>query len=136
MHVRIVHVHLAEARHSILDARFAKHAESAVILDVVIEGDFGARQEAHRNVGLADFGKTTRDRLYEIGRNELVRDLCRPRSDEMQTVVAHGRALLSRASPALLIPEPCSWAIVPVRDQPAATGPPCATCALATNPGA
>src|SRR5215813_8782363 len=27
-------------------------------------------------------------------------------------------------SPALLIPEPCSWAIVPVREQPAATGLP------------
>src|SRR5262249_20646053 len=94
---RVVHVHLAETRHPMLDARFAEHAEGAVILDVIVESEFGAGQETHRNVGLADFGKTTRDRLYEIGGNQLVRDLCRPRSNEMQTVVAHGRALLSRA---------------------------------------
>jgi hypothetical protein len=91
MDMRIVHVHLAKTGHAMFDARFAKHAESTVILDVIIESDFGAWEQADRYVGMTDFGKAACNRLNEIGGDELVRDLGRPRGDEMQTIVAHGK---------------------------------------------
>jgi len=99
MDMRVVHIDLAEAGYAMADARSAEHTESAVELDVVVESDLRPGEQADRHIRLTDFGKAPRDRLYEIGGNEPVRDLGWPRGDEMQTVVAHGNALLSRAAP-------------------------------------
>ena len=90
MDVRVIHIDLAESGDAMLDPRFAEHAEGAVKLDVVVEGELGAREQADRHIGLTDFGKAAGDRLHKIGGNEPVRDLRRPRCDEMQTIVAHG----------------------------------------------
>ena len=67
----------------------AEYAESAVELYVVIESELGPGEQADRHIGLTNFGKAPRDRYCEIGGNEPVRDLSRPRGYEMQTVVAH-----------------------------------------------
>ena len=60
-------------------------------MDVIIESDFGAGEQADHHIGMTDFGKAARNRLNEVGGDELVRDLGRPRGDEMQTIVTHGK---------------------------------------------
>jgi hypothetical protein len=67
MDVRIVHLDLAETGHAMRDARPAEHAERTVKLDVVIESELGAGEQADRHIGLANFGKAPRDRFHEIG---------------------------------------------------------------------
>src|SRR5690349_7207761 len=107
MHVRVVHIDLAESGYAMLDPRFAKHAEGTVKLDFAVEGELGAREQADRHVGLTDFGKAACDRLHEIGGNEPVRDLRRPRCDEMQTIVAHGESTpIKGRVPALFLLNP------------------------------
>src|SRR5262249_58066143 len=92
MDMRVIHVDLAESSHAVLDPCFAKHAEGAVKLDLVVESELSAREQADRDVGMTDFGEAACDRLHEIGGNEPIRDLGRPRRDEMQTIVAHGES--------------------------------------------
>jgi hypothetical protein len=89
--VGIVHIDLTESGHAMGDARPAEHAESAVELNVAVESELRTGKQADGHVGFTDFGKAARDRFDEIGGNEPVRDLSRPRGDEMQTVVAHGK---------------------------------------------
>ena len=79
MDVWIVHVDLAESSRAMLDPRLAKHAEGTVELDLIVESELGAREQADRYIGLTNLGKSARDRLHEIGGDEPVRDLGGPR---------------------------------------------------------
>src|ERR1700722_1341267 len=90
MNVRVVRVDLTEAGNPLIDAGPAEHRESAVISDIVVERDFGAGEQADRDFGLADFGKSAGDRLRKIGRDELIGHLRRPRGDRMQAVITNG----------------------------------------------
>jgi len=65
--VRVVHIDLAESGYAMLDPCLAEHAEGAVKLDLVIESELGAREQADRHVGMTDFGEAACDRLHEIG---------------------------------------------------------------------
>ena len=107
MDVRVVHIDLAESGHAMLNLGFAKHAEGAVELDLFVESELRAREQADRDVGLTDFGEAACDRLYEIGGNEPVRDLRWPGGDKMQTIITQGeRTPLEGRVPALFLLNP------------------------------
>jgi hypothetical protein len=86
--VRIVHVDLPESGNLLFDTGLAEQAKGTIVLDLFIEGDFGAGQQANRHLRLTDGGEAAGNGPGEIRRRKLVADLCRPRSDEMQTVIA------------------------------------------------
>jgi hypothetical protein len=64
-------------------------------LDVILKGQLCARKKADGDLGFADCGKAAGDRFRKIRRYQFITDLSRPRGDEMKTVIAHGRELLS-----------------------------------------
>src|SRR4029077_7946462 len=98
MDVRIVDVHLAEAGDLVLDARPAEQAESAIVLDVILERQLSAGKQADCHARFSDRGEAARDRPLEVRRDQNVSNLCRARGDEMQAVVTHGYTPLQRSS--------------------------------------
>jgi hypothetical protein len=83
MDVRVVDVHLAEAGDLVLDSRFAEQAESAVVLDIVLERQLRAGKQTDRDAGFSDCGEAARNRPLEVRCDQNVSDLCRSRGDEM-----------------------------------------------------
>jgi hypothetical protein len=65
------------------------NAERWFVFDVVVERDLGARQQANRDMRLADGSEATGDGIAEFGRYQLVLDLGRPGRDMVQTIVTH-----------------------------------------------
>src|SRR5579864_4297299 len=85
LNVRIVHIDLPKACDLVIHTGLAKKPEGAIVLDVVVEGQFRSGQQADRHPGwsvmnyelgteLADGGKTTSTGFRNFHRNELVRD--------------------------------------------------------------
>jgi hypothetical protein len=64
--MRIVHTDLPEPCDSLIYARLPEQAESAVIPNVIFECEFGAGNQAHSHVGLADSGEASRQRFRKI----------------------------------------------------------------------
>ena len=58
-------------------------------LHILVEGEFGAGQQAHRDVRLADRRKTAGDGVGELRRYQLVLKLGRTGGDMVQAIVAH-----------------------------------------------
>src|SRR5215470_11141662 len=95
MHVRLVRVQLPEAGYlvanSLLTCPAGEKPKPTLELDLLLERNLRAGEEAHRYVWFSHGGKTARDRVVELRRYELVSDLCGSGRHMMQTVVAHRR---------------------------------------------
>jgi hypothetical protein len=92
-----IRIDLPEAREPLSDFLVWENAnaERWFVFDVVVERDLGARQQANRDMRLADGSEATGDGIAEFGRYQLVLDLGRSGCDVVQTVVTHGRAPLT-----------------------------------------
>jgi len=88
-----VHVDLPEARELLSDllVRENADAERRLAFDILVERNFGARQQTDRNMRLPDRGEAAGDGIAELGRHQLVLDLGRPGRDMVQTIVTHRR---------------------------------------------
>src|SRR5260370_10659044 len=82
----------------------AKEVQSGFILHVFLEREFRARKQTNRNAWLSDSSETTGHRPAELGRHQLVANLCGSGCDKIQTVVTHrwcSSAAYSRSAPHL-----------------------------------
>src|SRR6516225_10083319 len=97
MHVRLVRVQLSEAGYLVANSLFTfparEKAKPALELDLLLERNLRAGEQAHRYVWFSHGGKTARDRVVELRRYEFVSDLCGSGRHMVQTVVAHQRKL-------------------------------------------
>src|SRR5215469_8288214 len=93
MHVRLVRVQLPEAGYleanSLLTCPAREKTKPTLELDLLLERNLRAGEEAHRYVWFSHGGKTARDRVVELRRYEFVSDLCGAGRHMVQTVVAH-----------------------------------------------
>src|SRR6516164_507234 len=89
----VVYVDLPEAREPLPDLLVWQNAdaERRLAFDILIERDFGTRQQADRNIRLANRCEPSRDGIWEFGRYQLVLDPGRPGCDMVQTIVTHRR---------------------------------------------
>jgi hypothetical protein len=94
LNVRIVQIDLPKACHLVFHAGLTKKSEDAVVLDIVIEGEFRSGQQADRHLGwtvmddefgtvLPNGGEATSARSRKLSREQLVFDLGGPRGDVM-----------------------------------------------------
>src|SRR5262249_33982459 len=97
MHVRLVHVQLPEAGYlvanSLLTCPACEKTKPTLELDLLLERNLRAGEQAHCYVWFSHGGKTARDRVGELRRYEFVSDLCGSGGYMVQTVVAHRRKL-------------------------------------------
>ena len=72
----VVYVDLPEAREPLPDRLVWQNAdaERRLAFDILIERDFGTRQQADRNIRLANRCEPSRDGIWEFGRYQLVLD--------------------------------------------------------------
>src|SRR5262245_47924770 len=79
----VVHVDLPEAREPLPDLVVWQNTDAVrgLAFDILVERDFGARQQADRNIRLADRREPSRDGIGEFGRHQLVLDPGRPGRD-------------------------------------------------------
>ena len=89
MNVRIDHVELSEAGNLVPHEWLAEQAEHALVMDVVLESQLGARKQTDRYTRFPNGCKAAGQRPLEDSRDKLVSNLGGPRSDEVQTVIAH-----------------------------------------------
>jgi len=92
----VVHVHLPEPCNPVRQ-RFGppeqKLESGEMTLDLVLEGDLGARKETDGYPRFFQRGKAACSCIPELGRDQLVPDPGGPRRDAVQTVVAHDKEL-------------------------------------------
>src|SRR6516225_1296209 len=97
MHVRLVRVQLSEAGYLVANSLFTfparEKAKPTLELDLLLERNLRAGEQAHCHVWFPHGGKTARDRVVELRRYEFVSDLCGSGRHMVQTVVAHRRKL-------------------------------------------
>src|SRR6516225_7842437 len=100
----VVHVDLPEACEPLPDLLVWQNAgaKRRLAFDIFIERNFGAGQQADRNMGLAGCRETTRDGIGEFGCHQLVLDPGRPGRDMVQTIVTHRRDSCSCEKPGWL----------------------------------
>src|SRR6516162_6488319 len=100
----VVHVDLPEACEPLPDLLVWQDtdAERRITFDILVERNFGAGQQADRNLRLAGRRKTARDGIGEFGRHQLVLDPGRPGRDMVQTIVTHRRDSFSSEKPGWL----------------------------------
>src|SRR6266496_2015127 len=90
MRVMLIGVQPSELSYPFHDLRvLAKEVPSGVILHVFLEREFRARKQTNRNAWLSDSSETPGDRPAELGRHQLVANLCGSGCDKIQTVVTH-----------------------------------------------
>src|SRR5262249_58602814 len=77
-------------------------------LDLLLERNLRAGEEAHRYVWFSHGGKTARDRVVELRRYEFVSHLCGSGRHMVQTVVAHRRNSLLGTAEMVVLPEEAS----------------------------
>jgi hypothetical protein len=80
MRVRIVHMNLPKPSH-LLPKFSVREKRMAVLNNILLEGDLGARKQTHRHGWLSDCGKTASDGVGKIRRYQLVSDLRGSRLD-------------------------------------------------------
>ena len=66
--IRLVHIHLTKTSQPLPDVAIGKK----VIFDIFLEGQFGPRKKAHRDIRLPNRGETTGDGVFEPCRYQLV----------------------------------------------------------------
>jgi hypothetical protein len=90
MCVRLIGIQLPKLSYPIHDLRaLAKEVQSGFILHVFLEREFRARKQTNRNAWLSDSSETTGDRPAELGRHQLVANLCGSGCDKIQAVITH-----------------------------------------------
>src|SRR6516225_4307359 len=89
----VVHVDLPEACEPLPDLLVWQNAgaKRRLTFDILVECNFGAGQQADRNMRLAGRRKTACDGITKLGRHQLVLDPGRPGRDMVQTIVTHRR---------------------------------------------
>src|SRR6516225_9089995 len=87
----IIHVDLPEACEPLPNFLAGENAAKSLTFDILVERNFGAGQQADRNVRLADSGEAASDGVAEFGGHQPVIDLGRPSRHKVQTIVTHGR---------------------------------------------
>jgi hypothetical protein len=87
----IIRIDLPEARKPLSDFLVREDANSEwwFAFDILVERNFGARQQANRDMRFADGGKAASNGIPEFSRYQLVLDLGRPGRNVEQTVVTH-----------------------------------------------
>ena len=92
---RTVEIHLPKASHFFANCLFTlppyENGKSELELDLLLERNLRAGEQAHRHVWFSHGGKTARDRVVELRRYEFVSDLCGSGRHMVQAVVAHLR---------------------------------------------
>jgi hypothetical protein len=63
---RIAHVHLPKPCDFVMDSRFSEEAESALVLDLMVERQLRARKQADCHLGFADSGEAAGERSFKI----------------------------------------------------------------------
>src|ERR1019366_10072140 len=91
-------VELTEASYFLPEFVAEGIAPDIVVFNVVLKSDLRTRPHTHRHVWVSNFGEATVVEMLKLCRYQLVRDLCRPGCNEMQTVVAHGSTSLVRTA--------------------------------------
>src|SRR5712692_2778736 len=90
MYVRLLVVDLPESSHLLSDLSVRQEgAKRRVVFYFVLEREFRARKQTNHNAWLSDSSETTGDRPAELGRHQLVANLCGSGCDKIQTVVTH-----------------------------------------------
>src|SRR6266480_1854713 len=90
MCVTLIGVHPPKLGHLRPDLlALVKEVELRFTLHVFLEREFRARKQTNRNAWLSDSSETTGDRPVELGRHQLVANLCGSGCDKIQTVVTH-----------------------------------------------
>jgi hypothetical protein len=97
---RIVHIDLPEpgdlvGDRSLASAEKDKLEPGQFTLDLLVEADFRPGKKAHRQRGFFNRGKSACGGIPKLPRHQLITDLRGSGRDTMQTVIAHGRELLS-----------------------------------------
>jgi hypothetical protein len=90
MGVKLIVVKLPKL--SYLSFRFAgwvKEVKSGLVFHRFLEGEFGARKQTNRNIGLSNSRKTSGNRSAELSRYQLIADFCRSGRNKIQAIVAH-----------------------------------------------
>ena len=70
----VVHIDLPEACKPLPDLLIWQntHTKRGLAFDILLERDFGTRQQADRNIRLADRREPSRDRIGKFGRDQLI----------------------------------------------------------------
>src|SRR6266496_584719 len=90
MCVTLIGVHPPKLGHLRPDLlALVKEVELRFTLHVFLEREFRARKQTNRNAWLSDSSETTGDRPAELGRHQLVANLCGSGCDKIQAVVTH-----------------------------------------------
>jgi hypothetical protein len=91
MYYGIVCIDLPETREPLSDflVREDANSERWFAFDILVERNFGTRQQANRDMQFADGGKAASNGIPEFGRYQPVLDLGRPSRDMVQTIVTH-----------------------------------------------
>src|SRR5712691_2749391 len=90
MCVTLIGVHPPKLGHLRPDLlALVKEVEWRFTLHVFLEREFRARRQTNHNTWLSDSSETTGDRPAELGRHQLVANLCGSGCDKIQTVVTH-----------------------------------------------
>src|SRR5260370_16502368 len=90
MYVRLLVVDRPESSQLLSELSVRQEgAKRGVVFYFVLEREFRARKQTNRNAWLSDSSETTGDRPAELGRHQLVANLCGSGCDKIQTVVTH-----------------------------------------------
>ncbi len=93
MRVGTADVDLAEAGELLADHAEAEfcHQPAEAMIDNgrAFESDFGAGTQADGDIRLVDRGKATRERVSELGGDQLVADLGRAAGNGVEAIIAH-----------------------------------------------
>jgi hypothetical protein len=95
MNVRIVHINLPKPCDPVIYTRLSEQVQGAVVLGVTVKRQLRAGKEADGHLGFANGGEAAGDRFRKISGYELISDLSGARGNEVKTVIAHRRGLLS-----------------------------------------
>jgi hypothetical protein len=92
----VVHVNLPEAREPLPDLLVWQNtdAKRRLAFDILRKRNLSARQQADRNMRLADGGETASDGITKLGRDQRVLGPGGPSRDMVQTIVTHRPGLL------------------------------------------
>src|SRR6266851_2478374 len=87
---RLIRVHPPKLGHLRPDLlALVKEVEWRFTLHIFLEREFRARKQTNRNAWLSDSTETTGDRPAELGRHQLVANLCGSGCDMLQTIITH-----------------------------------------------
>ena len=76
--MRIFQIDLAKPCHLVIKVRFAEQNECAIMMDVVVKGQFGSGTQSHCDIWFADCSEAAGKRILQMSAHKPVADLRRP----------------------------------------------------------